>query len=122
MTATLTPASTIDTEAAPELTDEDKDAADRAEINPCPVCGKHQHQGPEKDAWTALHCWKCGYRPRQRVTANLVSARPVDLEKVVAELKAGVVEDILAALHQGTVPTVTIQPNDTVTPTEEVVQ
>ena len=119
MTATLTPASTIDTEAAPELTDEDKDAADRAEINPCPVCGKHQHEGPEKDSWTALHCWKCGYRPRQRVTANLVSARPVDLEKVVAELKRGVVADILEAMKAGSVPTVTIEPNEQQT---EVVQ
>ncbi len=81
----------------------------REGLDPCRVCGNAQDAGPESTAWTALHCWKCGYRPGV-ATAAAIIAPTVDSAKLMAELRKGVVEDILAALKSGSVPTTTFTP------------
>jgi len=71
-----------------------------AQINPCPVCGRNQHEAPEGDARTALHCFRCGYAPGQRVNATLISPQQLDTQHLLEQLRAGVVSDLLKAFAE----------------------
>lgn len=82
------------------------------EINPCPVCSAHQIEAPERDARTARHCFRCGFRPGQSVNATLLMPQQLDTQHLLAQLREGVVADILAAFAQAgmAVPTPSTRP------------
>lgn len=112
LTETTAPAAQVPEQTASEARTAEM-AQQWADINPCPVCGNNQDEGPEKETRTALHCWSCGFRPGQSVAAGTIA--PVQntaklIADAVAEMRAGVAEDILAALKSGQVPNVTITP------------
>ena len=87
------------------------------EINPCPVCGSMQDAGPEKEARNALHCWKCGFRPGQTITAAMAAGQTGVTQAQIDQLQKGIVADVLAALQSGQVPTVTFPtPSDAPAP------
>ena len=100
----------VEEEAPPVPTEEELQAQAWASLNPCQLCGAQQHDAPEKDARVALHCWRCGFRPGQAVAAHLVRPQQLDVAGLVAELRKGVVEDVMAALKAGQTPTVTFTP------------
>lgn len=103
----------IQAEATPEAEEApDPITAAKAELSPCPVCGRAWSSGPEKEAWYGGHCWKCGFRPGQRVHASLVlpGQQTADTAKLVAELRSGVVSDVLSALQQAGIVNVSYQP------------
>ncbi len=71
-------------------------------INPCPLCGAHQIEAPEREARTALHCFKCGYSPKilWSLQARNAQAQQVNVAAMVEQIRASVVEDLLKALSE----------------------
>ncbi len=104
------PALSPEEQAAATLAAEEASRADVADaLNPCHVCGSNAHEGPEGESWLGMtHCWKCGYRPGVTPTAGVVMHQtglsPSQQDRLVAELRKGVVTDILDALRSGATP------------------
>lgn len=115
----VVPQDSTTTDAPPEPSQAEVDAKAVADahvaLNPCSVCGVTQDAGPEGVLHVFGHCWHCGYRPGQAVSAGTALAAPglsaAQIDKIVGELRAGVVADILEAMRSGVVPSVTVQAN-----------
>ena len=102
-------------DAPPESVPEDPTAAEDAarqsvadELSPCRVCGVNAHEGPEGEVWSGVtHCWKCGYRPGVTPTAGVVMHQTglstAQQDRLVTELRKGVVQDLLDAIRSGQV-------------------
>jgi len=111
--SSIPPAAPLSAEEEAHLTrlaateaDEAKAKETAEALNPCQVCGSMSDAGPEGAKHSAFgHCWKCGFRPGQPVPAGTPSAATgltsSQIEKIAAELRKGVVDDILAALRSG---------------------
>lgn len=106
----LPPADTAE-EESPDQAAARELAEVNAALNPCQVCGVNQHEGPEGDAHTFEHCWKCGYRPKQGVAAHVALASPGltpdALKSHLDKFKSDLLGDIRDALGTGQAPSVT---------------
>jgi hypothetical protein len=105
-----------DTEA-PEETPDERDARLQTEawgdLNPCRVCGAHQVEAPEREVRTALHCFKCGYRPGLAVPVGALAGPTITqagIDAALRDLKTGIMADLFAAFRSGQIPRVEITP------------
>lgn len=104
-TATLDAPVDAELDPAAEQARRDEEAAQARfdALNPCEVCGSHQHEGPEGTSWhgrheDALHCWKCGYRPGQVVAPGVAFSPGMDersAARILGQFKTDVVSSIL---------------------------